>query len=212
MKIVFLLEEQSMKEALKGFLPRVVPRSIHCIYVVHEGKQDLEKSIPRKLRAWREDDVRFIVLRDQDQADCQVVKTNLTRLCEEGGRSDVLVRVVCRELESWFLGDLKAVEAGMGIGNLSGRQNQAKFRSPDSINQPAEEIKRIVVNYQKISGARAIGKHMNPSINKSRSFRVFISGLVRIIPEEINNEIAKAEPTSAEEHEQKTFNFNVIEE
>ena len=36
------------------------------ICVPHEGKQDLEKSIPRKLRAWREPSAHFIVVRDND--------------------------------------------------------------------------------------------------------------------------------------------------
>lgn len=52
-KIVFLLEEYSMKVFLEALLPRHFPGlNVQC--VSHEGKKDLEKSIPRKLRAWRE--------------------------------------------------------------------------------------------------------------------------------------------------------------
>ena len=51
-RIIFLLEEYSMKVLLDGLLPRLVP-GLQFLCVPHEGKQDLEKSVPRKLRASR---------------------------------------------------------------------------------------------------------------------------------------------------------------
>lgn len=51
MTLVFLLEELSMKVFLEGLLPRVLPEHIGVQLIPHEGKSDLEKSIPRKLRA-----------------------------------------------------------------------------------------------------------------------------------------------------------------
>ncbi|WP_161486040.1 hypothetical protein [Desulfotomaculum copahuensis] len=44
-KIVFLLEEPSLKEFLEIFLPRILPPGVSFMAVPHEGKQDLEKSI-----------------------------------------------------------------------------------------------------------------------------------------------------------------------
>jgi hypothetical protein len=100
MKIVFLLEEPSMAALLEGLVPRVLPGvPFQCI--PHEGKADLEKSIPRKLRGWREPDVRFVVIRDQDSADCKDVKRRLAALCKQGNRPDTVVRIACRELEAW---------------------------------------------------------------------------------------------------------------
>lgn len=64
-RIVFLLEERSMKALLAGLLPRLFPE-LRFICIAHEGKQDLDKSITRKLRGWREAGVRFVVLRDND--------------------------------------------------------------------------------------------------------------------------------------------------
>lgn len=52
-RVVFLLEERSMKELLEGLLPRLFP-GLPFLCIPHEGKRDLERSIPRKLRAWRE--------------------------------------------------------------------------------------------------------------------------------------------------------------
>ena len=49
-RIIFLLEEYSMKVLLDGLLPRLVP-GLQFLCVPHEGKSDLEKSVPKMLRA-----------------------------------------------------------------------------------------------------------------------------------------------------------------
>jgi hypothetical protein len=54
----------------------------------------------------------FVVLRDQDSGDCLEIKERLMALCGRAGKEDALVRIACRELESFYLGDLKAVERG----------------------------------------------------------------------------------------------------
>ncbi len=182
MSIVFLLEERSMKEALEGLLPKLLPSDKYR-FVVHQGKQDLEKSIPRKLRAWRTPGVRFVVIRDQDCQDCLAVKQTLTDLCRDSGREDTLIRIACHELESWYLGDLAAVERGMKSKNLARLQRKKKYRDPDRLANAAQEIKKLARGYQKLSGSRAIGPHLNPENNSSKSFNVFISGLTRIVSE-----------------------------
>jgi hypothetical protein len=55
-----------MKVLLDQMLPRLLPE-LSFLCVAHDGKHDLEKSVPRKLRAWREPGVRFVVIRDNDQ-------------------------------------------------------------------------------------------------------------------------------------------------
>lgn len=49
MIIVFLLEEKSMKYLLDGILPYILPDGVRFITIPHEGKSDLQKSIPNKL-------------------------------------------------------------------------------------------------------------------------------------------------------------------
>ena len=134
-KIVFLLEESSMKFLLEGLLPRIFP-GIMFQCIAHEGKDDLEKSIPRKLRAWREPGVRFVVLRDKDQNDCVSLKQRLLAICEEAGRPDTLVRIACYELESWYLGDPDALAQAFGNEQLRRIGQRARFRDPDSVQQP----------------------------------------------------------------------------
>jgi hypothetical protein len=96
LQIVFLLEELSMKKTLEILLPRFLPKNVHCIYIVHEGKQDLDQSIPRKLKAkgWNQE-AKFVIVRDKDSADCLKLKKQLIEKCEQAGRTDILIRIVC---------------------------------------------------------------------------------------------------------------------
>ncbi|MBF0334343.1 MAG: DUF4276 family protein [Alphaproteobacteria bacterium] len=179
--MVFFLEEPSAREMLNGLLPRVLPPTVTFQYVVFEGKQDLEKQVGRKLRGWQPPLPLFIVLRDQDGGSCSDIKRNLIAICAKAKRPDTLVRIACHELESWYLGDLCAVELGLGIDRLSSRQRQRKFKCPDNLANAAQELSRLTGGrYQKVSGSRDIGMWLNPERNKSDSFRAFINGVRRL--------------------------------
>ena len=98
-KIVFLVEEASMKELLDGLLPRLFP-DMSFLCISHNGKTHLERNARTKLRGWREPGVRFVILRDADLGDCVEIKRRLVQMCEDSGRPDTLVRIVCQELEA----------------------------------------------------------------------------------------------------------------
>ena len=98
-------------------------------------------------------------------------------ICEEAGRPDVLVRVACHELESFYLGDLQAVASTIGPNTLAKQQNNAKYRDPDRLNNAAQELKRIAKAYQKLAGSRAIGPALSLDENRSRSFNQLIGGI-----------------------------------
>lgn len=181
---VFLVEEASMEEMLRGFLPVLFPNWVEGVdwrCIPHEGKSDLEASIPRKLRGWRQPGVRFVVLRDQDSAPCEDTKRNLRAICAAAGRPETLIRIPCRELESWYLGDLAAVDAALGTRELAAWQEKRKYREPDRLGNPSRELVKIAASYQKRAGSRAIGPHLDPERNRSHSFRVFVSGLRRFV-------------------------------
>ena len=179
--VVFFLEEPSTEEMLKGLLPRVLPEGVFYRCLVFEGKQDLERQLVRRMRGWKQPRTHFVVVRDQDSAHCREVKDNLLRLCSNAGRPDALVRIACHELESWYLGDLAAVEAAFRLNGLARKQNTRKYREPDSLANASQELKNLTKHkYQKISGSRAIGPHLSLDANRSHSFRVFLSGILRI--------------------------------
>lgn len=108
------------------------------------------------------------------------VKEGLTTLCAAAGRPDSVVRIACRELESWYLADLKAVAETFGDEAVLRRQEKARYRTPDAIRGPARELRRIVPGYQKISGSRDIGRRLDPDNTRSHSFFVFVSGVRRL--------------------------------
>jgi hypothetical protein len=151
--------------------------------IVFEGKQDLEGQILRRMRGYRVPQARFIVLRDQDAEDCHAIKSRLNQLCQSAGRPECLVRIACRELESWYLGDLAAVQAGLRVEGLAKLQDKRPYRTPDSVQSPSRQLGRIAHAYQKVGGSRAIGPHLDPENARSNSFAVFIAGIRKLTGE-----------------------------
>lgn len=179
--VVFLLEEPSAREMLKGLLPRVFPSSIEVVYLVFEGKADLMRNIVPKIRGWRRPDSSFVIVRDKDSLDCKIVKEQIVGLCHQALRNDVLVRIACPELETFFLGDLPAVEQGLGVSGLAQMQLKRKYREPDKLSNPVKELERLIGEpYSKIRSAREIGPHLDLDGNFSQSFGVLVAGLRKI--------------------------------
>lgn len=161
---------------LDVLLPRIFPDlSFQC--VPHEGKQDLEKSIPRKLRAWREPGVHFCVIRDNDSGDCHALKERLIALCKSGGRDDTLIRIACQELEAWYLGEPDAIAEAYANDKLRMFEKKARFRNPDAVVRPSAEVRKLVPEFQKVSGARRIACHLTRDRNRSASFRNLLNGI-----------------------------------
>jgi hypothetical protein len=173
MEIVFLLEELSAKYFLDEFLPTLLPRlpkGTTFTTIPHSGKSDLQRSLPRKLRAWRNPDARFVILHDKDMNDCLILKNKLRKICLKA-RPDLnpLVRIACHELESWYLGDPEAIQKAFPSFDTSKVIGKAKFRDVDSLSN------------QKVGGSRRIGSRMKVTRNTSKSFQVFVSGIEKLL-------------------------------
>lgn len=182
--LVCLLEEPSAKAMLATVLKKIVPEFMAIRFIVFDGKQDLEKQIERKLRGWNLPSSYFLIMRDQDSGNCHDIKTNLLSKVEKAGKKDVsLVRIACHELESFYLGDLSAVENGLDITGLTKQQNNRKYRTPDNLSNPADELNKLTKKqYQKVSGSRAIGSYLKiDNTNKSVSFNVLLEGVKKLI-------------------------------
>lgn len=179
-KIVFLLEEPSMEILLDGVLPRMFPKMVfQCI--PHDGKRDLERNIPLRLRGWREPGARFVILMDNDDGDCIALKERLTRLCAESGRDDSLVRIVCQELEAWYMGDAYALAEAFGDETLGNIRRRARFRNPDDIQKPSDALKKRIPDFHKADAARRMATHLSRERNISPSFQALLTGLDRLI-------------------------------
>ncbi len=174
---VFMTEEVSMERFLNIALNRLLPDEWNILIIPHEGKQDLEKSIPRKLRAWRnnqEIQYQFIIIRDKDSGDCVEIKDNLGNICREAGREEAIIIIAIHELEAWFLGDLQAVENAYNITGLAKNQKRKLYRNPDSIANASEQLHKISNDSTKVSRAGKIALEMDFENNSSQSFKYFI--------------------------------------
>ncbi len=179
-EIVFFLEERSAEALLKIIIPKILNPVPTCRYIVFEGKQDLDKRLTNRMRGYLVPNARFVVLRDQDSGDCRVIKHSLRAKCNDALRPEALIRIACRELESWYLADMLAIEKGLRVSGLTRCKDKRGFRNPDLIQSPARELARLVKTYQKIAGARSIAPYMNLENTASQSFRQFVDGIRRL--------------------------------
>lgn len=176
-ELVVLTEEPSACDLLHGVLPRILPAHWTHRCIPFQGKQDLEKRGPRLMSHWLVPHARFVVLRDQDSADCEALKRELAHRFATLGRPAPLVRIVCRDLESWVLGDMQAFAEEFGAPGAAKSSGKAKFRSPDALGSPIAELRHFVPGYQKRDGARRMGQRLDPANNRSTSFRMFCEGV-----------------------------------
>lgn len=185
-RLEILVEEPSMEAVLRVILPKI----LHDGWTVdanvfirpHHGKDDLKKSIPNKFKAFARfpEKTGFIILQDQDTNDCKTLKKELVELCEQNnyGVNPFKVRIVCHELEAWYLGDAEAIAKVFPHDFKSERfRNKDLCKKPDSIVSPKKRLKGIVGEYQQIATANAIAKQMVIDDNQSESFRQFISAV-----------------------------------
>lgn len=190
-RLEILVEEPSIAEVLQVILPKVLPEGWvlgeNCFVRHHEGKQDLQQSIPRKIRVASQKDITtgFIILQDQDNSDCKDLKARLVNLCQSAQKDNPVVpfkvRIVCHELESWYLGDMDAIEKVFPRFHAANYKRKKKFRQPDDCQNPKQELKKIVGFYPQIATARAIAGHMNIPDNSSSSFHCFITCIGQMI-------------------------------
>lgn len=179
--LVFLLEEPSAEDFLRGVLPHWLPPGVVPHFLVFEGKQDLEKQLVRRLKGWVRPNSRFVILRDQDSGDCVRIKQHLADLCGQAGKPEAIVRIACRELEAFFVGDWQAVAEAFDKPALAANDRKAKYRNPDALGTPSRELQRAIPTYQKRDGARRIAPRLVPERNRSPSFQALYRSLTRLV-------------------------------
>ena len=189
MTLVCLLEEPSAEEMLKAILPKILNENINVKYIVFKGKQDLENNVIRKIKNWQTPDSCFLIMRDKDSGDCIRIKNDIKEKVKQTGKSDcTCIRIACHELESFYLGDLKAVCSGLGVAIKAGQESR-KYRQPDTLANAAEELIKITgKKYSKLRGSRSIAPYLKlDGSNKSHSFNVLLDGVKKIITTKIQS-------------------------
>lgn len=186
-RLEILVEEPSMEFFLRGLLPRVLPAQFrldeNCFIRAHEGKSDLQKSLPKAVQAYKyyPCTVRLLVIQDQDSNDCIVLKKRISDLINNAAsNTHSLVRIACKELENWYIGDLLALEQAYPSFKARKYTRKAKYRVPDRL-QGADEMRRLVPDFQKIDAARKMARHIEIHRNQSASFQHLVSGVQKLL-------------------------------
>lgn len=182
-QIEILLEEPSMMYFMEDVLPFILPEGyelgVNCFLRPHQGKSDLRKSIPRKIKVFSNyyRPAKIIIIHDQDSNDCRELKVQLQKLCSIEGACPVLIRIACRELENWYLGDMKAIQGLYPKFSAEKVSRSAKYREVDNC-FGSKELERMIVGFQKTFVAKNIALYMDDfSANRSESFQQTISGI-----------------------------------
>lgn len=183
-EVVFLLEEESAKVLIEGIITKIRGndnKEPQCKYIVFEGKRDLQKKLFKKLNGYCNQEAVFIIMQDQDSEDCKRLKQKLDTICKQSNKCNYKIRILCRELESWYLADLEAIEKAFGVSGIAQKQRKKKFRNPDELGNPAYELKKLIPGYQKIMSAREIAPFIDIQNTRSRSFHNFIKTITEIV-------------------------------
>ena len=191
--LVLLVEEQSMEAFLRGLLPRVLPPGLTFDVIAFQGKDDLLRKLPARLRGyqrWLPPEWRLVVLVDQDAGDCRELKTELEQAAAGAGLVSrtaagdrpwqVANRVVIEELEAWYFGDWEAVRGAYPRVSRTVPQ-QARYRDPDAIQGGTwEAFERVLQRHgyfrtglRKVEAARAVAANIDLGRSRSRSFERF---------------------------------------
>ena len=148
----------------------------------YDGWPAMQSILPARLKvAISRSNVFTIILIDQDSADCRERKKKFTQLIPPQLLPRCKVRIACREIENWMLGDLDAVEKADPSSKAIRLKGQAGFRLSSEIEnqQGWESLGRISKFRTKSAAAIAIAPHLSveQGVNKAASFQAFVSVL-----------------------------------
>ncbi len=186
--VEFLLEEPSMENFLRVILPQILPNRYkldkNCFLRPHNGKSDLKKSIPKKVKVFSNFYIptKIIIVHDQDSADCLKLKKDIENLCKQNidAPCPTLIRIPCRELENWYIGDMNAIQKVYPKFKAKYYKSRAKFRNPDNC-FGTDELIKIIPEFQKGFASKNIPKHMDLNTNRSTSFNHLLSGIRKFL-------------------------------
>ncbi len=199
------VEEPSMEIVLKCLLPQILSSNVTFKILTYQSKPDMLRKLPKRLKAYSRrvvnEDLRILVLIDEDRQDCQILKDQLesmslsvglqTKTASMGqGPVYVVNRIVIEELEAWFFGDEEALKKAFPkIQNVQ-LSKKKRYRDPDSITGGTwESLHSVLKNhgyckdiYPKRHVARRVAQYMQIGSNRSLSFQHFVQGVKSLSP------------------------------
>jgi hypothetical protein len=181
-------EEVSAKNVFEALLPKIIPDDVFFRIYPHQGKRDLEIALQKSLPTLSKiPNSVILITRDQDCSDCKEVKNRIQELIRNDCHCEHVIRIACKELEAWFLGDLLAVNQAYPRFKPDQYQNKAEFRNVDRITNPNKYLLKIIPEYSnrstlpKLAVSEAISPFLDLTRNRSSSFNNTISAIKRIV-------------------------------
>lgn len=162
----------------------------------HPRAKAILNKLPAILRAYGKmeaPDQRVVVLVDNDTKDCLAFKRELSVVADECGAADItLIRIAVQETEAWLLGDADAVATAYPKAN----KRRLKEFSGDAVHGNWEYLADAInagdakllaargypeLGTRKCEWAEKIGPALDPTNNRSESFKAFASGIMRML-------------------------------
>ena len=175
--IVVFVEEPSAYE-----IARAVTRNLGLLERVtilkHRGAGDLERSFSSKIANDPFPNSKFLILRDGDNKDCKALKRGLRERVPRNKRPRTIVRIVCQELEAWYLAQPGALAAAGALASEIPRRRLSG--NVDAIADPKRIFLHHAHNRGQIEHARRIGPELDVFSTQSASFKHFVSGLRKL--------------------------------
>ena len=189
MKVLHVFtEEPSAKNVFEIILPKILPENVNFRVYPHQGKNDLEKALKKPLPInSKSTGAKVLITRDQDTADCLELKNRIKDIVGKNCHCDYYIQIICKELESWFLGDIMAINKGYPRFKPESFKNKSDFRNVDKITNPNIYLLKIIPEFSKRSTlpklevSETIAPFLNISDNKSVSFIHTINAIKKLI-------------------------------
>jgi len=186
--LYILTEEPSIKNIFEMVLPQILPQNIGFRILVHQGKNDLEKALTEKIISLSKiGGAKILITIDQDTNDCKQLKQRLINLMSENCNCDYKIRIVCKELESWLLGDLSAIEKAYPRFRSMLFAKKTQIRDVDKIKgKPSDFLLRIIPEYKdreklpKLEFSKKVAPFMDIDNNSSPSFNHTIDAIRKL--------------------------------
>ena len=191
--ILILVEGKSEERFLRSFLPLLGLNGEADFFLKPYGGKPKFRSMSRKiLRQWKMPGARrLVVLQDQDMSDCDTVKKDIRGWVQGCSKQfeQLSIRIACRELESWYLGDPDALWSAYPDASGEARRRVEKHRdNPDATPQQPSDILFGVAgknaDFPKVNAAAVMGGILGRKCaegpgdgfggNRSRSFQHFV--------------------------------------
>jgi len=198
MHFEILVEEESIVNFFDNIFPLIAIDGHSFDIHPFMGKQDLLKKLPIRLAGYRSispNGWKILVVVDNHGEDCISLKNQLDEIAQNAGFNpksypntngdyQVINRIIVEELESWLLGDPRAVMTAYPNVSMN-TLKKFKRNDPDEIEKPSETLHNVLRyggyyrkrNLPKKEVAMNISMEMNPNRNSSKSFSVLKEGV-----------------------------------